>query len=229
MDKDEAMRQALAVERGELPSGSVVVKLTGPNSLTNPGTEPIDTEWHAHQHVYLSTQYGRVRVALVSATWAHVTVDSEAGQAHINDDRPALTYRGQDYIGGVGFDIADGVPTVHPDRVHLSKRPQWVDAPKTHAAAMVDAIRVALVEYLAAHPTVLGRAELRETARQLNSLVKDRDELMAQLIVVNDKITEVAGEQHALRGTMCSRCAHPITGHGGDAGTCAVAGCTTCG
>jgi hypothetical protein len=37
MDKDEALNKARAVERGELPSGSVILPITGPNSLLTPG------------------------------------------------------------------------------------------------------------------------------------------------------------------------------------------------
>lgn len=37
MDKDEALEAAKAVERGELPSGSVVLAVTGDNSLSHPG------------------------------------------------------------------------------------------------------------------------------------------------------------------------------------------------
>lgn len=38
MDKDEAIEKAKAVERGELPTGSVgPIKVTGPNSLHSPG------------------------------------------------------------------------------------------------------------------------------------------------------------------------------------------------
>ena len=37
VDKDEALRRAAQVERGEAPSGSVVVRVTGPNSLHTHG------------------------------------------------------------------------------------------------------------------------------------------------------------------------------------------------
>ena len=37
MDIDDAMNELRAVERGEAPSGSVTVPITGPNSLLTPG------------------------------------------------------------------------------------------------------------------------------------------------------------------------------------------------
>lgn len=39
MDRDEALEKARAVERGELPSGSVILPITGPNSLAS--TTPV--------------------------------------------------------------------------------------------------------------------------------------------------------------------------------------------
>lgn len=37
MDKNDALEAARAVERGEAPSGAVILKLTGDDSLTTPG------------------------------------------------------------------------------------------------------------------------------------------------------------------------------------------------
>lgn len=44
-----AIRQAKRVERGELPSGSVVMKVTGPNSLLTPGEVKCD---RCHQQLH---------------------------------------------------------------------------------------------------------------------------------------------------------------------------------
>lgn len=44
MDKDDALKAVRAVERGEAPSGSVVIALTGPRSLSSPGPDPVEPE-----------------------------------------------------------------------------------------------------------------------------------------------------------------------------------------
>lgn len=46
MDKDDALEAVRAVERGEAPSGSVIIALTGKNSLSSPG--PDKPEPHGH-------------------------------------------------------------------------------------------------------------------------------------------------------------------------------------
>jgi hypothetical protein len=44
MDVDDALEAVRAVERGEAPSGSVIIALTGPNSLSSPGVRPVEPE-----------------------------------------------------------------------------------------------------------------------------------------------------------------------------------------
>jgi hypothetical protein len=120
--------------------------------------------------IVIETEYGKVRLSVTRATAVYVEVGDETGNAHINDDRPALVYRGQEYIGSIHFEVtADGQLAVSDFRgsVHLSKRPQWSDAPRSYATAMLAAISTAVKAHLDAHPELLRKADIAATNNEL--------------------------------------------------------------
>lgn len=153
----------------------------------------------------LETEFGPVIVRLSGERSAYVEVGrymprvlSHNGKAHINDDRPALMFRGQEYIGSARLARAEDGTWVHkpsyPGDV-FSKRPQWTNAPPTHNARMVEAVAAALVGYLAAHPEVLEQAGEAHRAREVQSLRSNIAEL-------DEKIGELTEERTAAKRAL---------------------------
>src|SRR4051812_16302940 len=109
----------------------------------------------------LETKYGPVIVRMQGGPeWASVEAGRYVantyydGKAHINDDKPALVFRGQEYIGFINLSRASGewVQREGFPGDRFSRRPQWDKAPRTHHAAMVAAIVEELETYLSEHP-----------------------------------------------------------------------------
>jgi hypothetical protein len=130
----------------------------------------------------LDTKHGKVRVTFVRSTWIYAEAGDESGQAHINDDKPALIYRNEEYIGSVSFSVTDS-RLGDAERVSLSRRANWTDAPRTYAAAMVAAVREAVQTFIDEYPEVLveaDRADINnDLLRALESEHKAREALDA--------------------------------------------------
>lgn len=135
--------------------------------------------------VGLTTAYGPVKASFTDSGHVAVRVD-----AHVNDEKPALVYRGQEFIGmvhlwadaGAGWEMRDG------SDCSLSRRPQSTDAPVTYARAMVAAVRDAVVSYVAEHPEVLAAADYANANNALMRLHADRDEVIARLADLDSRI-----------------------------------------
>lgn len=147
------------------------------------------TDWIASPAVTLNTAYGLVRAAFTRSTHVAVSV-----QAHHNDNLPALTYRGTDYIGMVHLfagepgerwairDLSD---------VSLSKRGNYgnnADAPRTHRDALVSALTDAVMAYISDDPDVLRQADYSHAAQLLHSLEQDQVEAQTTLDRIMGKV-----------------------------------------
>jgi hypothetical protein len=139
--------------------------------------------------VLLETRYGKVQATFNDAEHAFVIVQDENGQGYINTDSAALTFRNQEYIGSVHLYLS---PTgwSAPNGSHFSKRPQWTDAPKTHAQALEAACIEAVLTYVASNPDVLDRGERSALARDLHSAIRDADEMREKLAALDAQIAE---------------------------------------
>lgn len=116
----------------------------------------------------LQTAHGPVIVTLSGPGYAICEVGGEAGRAHINDERPGFSYRGQDYIGYARLVEVDGTWQIAPGHGYsFSKRPQWTEAPRTHRAAMLGEVIRAVREHLHAHPELAHAAARAEAQREL--------------------------------------------------------------
>lgn len=139
---------------------------------------------------FLETKYGTVR-ALWQDGRVFVTVASEEGQAHINDHRPALTYRGEEYIGSVHLNL--GPAGFAPDLRYgkLSRRSNWSDAPPSYQAAMFAAIVDAVTtHYASVDPTCMDRGALASIGQELHGLERDMREAVAKVDFLRAEISK---------------------------------------
>lgn len=144
----------------------------------------------------LTTAHGPVTAAFTNG--GHVAVSVEA---HVNDDKPALNYRGQDYIGMVHLFLLDGVWATRNDSdTNLTKRPNWmVEAPPTHRDALVAAIVKAVTACVEANPDILKAAEYASASNELDRLAGERQELRTKLDEVEAAIARTRKRRDASR------------------------------
>jgi hypothetical protein len=145
----------------------------------------------------LETKVGPVIVSMPSGSkYAYVEAGRYAantyynGRAHINDNKPALVFRDQEYIGSARL-YADEAgrwewrPSFPGES--FSRRPQWTNAPKTHQAAMIAAITEALAEAMATDPSIAQRADELHHARKVEQARQDVTK--AEALVAEAKAT----------------------------------------
>lgn len=149
--------------------------------------------------VPLTTELGPVMATFTDAGHVHVSTDG----AHVNDDNPCLAYRGQEYRVSVNL-FADAGPDLpawseRPDGYRtITRRPQWTDAPRTYAAAIVDAITAAVRAYVAEHPETLRAAELSDVSSELIQAEEKRDKLRADLDEAESSVSRLLARLESL-------------------------------
>lgn len=146
---------------------------------------------------------GQVRVTVNRPGYAFVGT-----QAHNNDDAPAVTVRGKDYLVNLHFvQQADGSWAEHPDNRPQSVSPRGLNyrwdaaAAPTIRAAVVAAALAALAEHA---PAMAGQAAAAHAAQQLSGstgLEAKIEELRAQLAeleaqAAQHRATLEANKQH---------------------------------
>jgi hypothetical protein len=122
--------------------------------------------------------------------------------AHINDDLPALVFRGQDYIGSVHVERADDGTwgPVSGHLVHWSKRPQWTDAPPTHAQALTHACAQAVQLYTDAYPDMLERGWAAGREQDAHRVETDIAQLEGELADKRAKLKRVLNDAGSAYG-----------------------------
>lgn len=102
----------------------------------------------------VQTSLGPVR--LVFTNGGHMFAHTEA---HNNDDKPTIAYRGKDYLVSVHlYRDEDWLPRAG-EFTSITARGTNVAASKTAHKAIVDALREAVLAHLVAHPETLRKAE----------------------------------------------------------------------
>lgn len=158
-------------------------------------------DWTSNPETILTTKYGKVRAVWQSGR-VFVNVASEEGQAHINDSRPALVYRGEEFIGSMHLDLGPAGFVADPGWVHLSRRSNWSDAPRTYREAMVAAVVDAVTTYVASvDPTIMDKGELAEIGQRMHGasrkLVEARQlvaDLQAQMTALESRRAEITAD-----------------------------------
>lgn len=136
---------------------------------------------------------GRVRIAFIGN--GNISVQT---QAHVNDDAPAVTYRGKDYLVNLSFvRQADGTLTEHPHNTRQNVSPRrtsdpFAAAPKTIRAAIVAALRAAIdAATSGGYSDIAERAANHaHAAQRLHSLEPQRAKLAAQLAELDAEIAQ---------------------------------------
>lgn len=154
----------------------------------------MSTEWMTYPTIDLTTAYGPVRASFTSSH--HVAV-------HI--DPTPLVYRGKEF-GGMAHLYADGPdgawsPRSRTDVTIAAKVPYGLgkDAPPTFRSAMLDAMRSALLGYVADNPDILRAADYAQAHRDLNGLEKEADELAGKLAAVRKDVRAAEAMRDANR------------------------------
>jgi hypothetical protein len=152
-------------------------------------------KWINSPQVTLTTAYGPIVATFTSA--GHVSCRTDA---YVNDDSPALTYRGTDYLAHVH--LYAEVENLEPwspkpgDRVHITKRRNSAYAPRTYADAMIKAIAEAVREYVSGDSDVLRRAEY---ATANNNLIRLEQEYADALSAATDAGARIVAEEMRLK------------------------------
>lgn len=108
MDRDEALEAAKAVERGDAPSGDVVIAVTGPNSLHSTTPTPVpgqpatiqivhsrDPDWECSIEVFIDGQRFTGTVAVEDIDpgrgWAKEDYEARRREAQDKATQPGAT------------------------------------------------------------------------------------------------------------------------------------------
>jgi hypothetical protein len=151
-------------------------------------------KWIKSPEVKLTTAYGPIVATFTSAE--HVSCRTDA---YVNDDSPALTYRGEDYLAHVHLyaELANLEPwSPQPgDRAHITRRRNSADAPRTYADAMIKAITEVVRKHVSDDPDVLRRAEY---ATANNNLLRLEKEYADALQAATDAGARIVAEEMRL-------------------------------
>lgn len=147
--------------------------------------------WIKYPEVFLTTEYGGIRVAFTSGSRLYAEIGGETGKAHHNDNRPAFTFREREYLGSVHLTIVDGVVSGDMNDHYISQRGAiGGKAPRTYAAKMITAIIDAVQTYITANPDTLREAEYGHLNNDLDRATEERNKIVIELAaadkVVND-------------------------------------------
>lgn len=102
--------------------------------------------------------------------------------AHINDDKVALTYRGEDYLIHYEYKRVDGEVVDNADtawRGKATRRSTWSDAPPSYDAAIREAVGRAIAEHWT--PEFEREGLEADVAQNLSSLEREERETAAKL------------------------------------------------
>ena len=160
-----------------------------------------ESVWVPSPYADLATELGPVRATFCADSDGRPYVSCHV-QAHINDDAPAMIYRGQEYIGSVVLIDTGGIWT-RDGSAYWSKRPQWTDAPPTHASALTQACAEAVREWEREHPEYVKAGQYASAQQRLGT--------------VRGELRKLDGERKALKAQVRKLDAVPMVWAGDNA------------
>ena len=146
-------------------------------------TVTAQTPYQATPRVTAQSPIGPVVLAFTDAGHVHVSCD-----AHVNDRKPAVVWRGEDYLPSIHLYAADGWESKPGDRPHVTRRSNWSDAPRTYRDGIVATLAAFVREYVAQHPEVLAEAELAATTNALREALAEQAKAAQALSEAKDAV-----------------------------------------
>lgn len=144
--------------------------------------------------VVLTSRLGKFKFHAISATRVGGRIGDETGDGYVNAG-PSWEYRGAQYAGSVYFNVApDGTLTASEVNFFKTLGSGAGNAPKTYAAAMAEAMRAAVAEYLGEHPEELRKAQLFKLREQLYRASEDEDKARSVLHGAESRVKEIRAQ-----------------------------------
>jgi hypothetical protein len=104
---------------------------------------------------------GKVSGRVVAKPMRHGYVFVSTDGAHVNDDNPAIDFRGESWL--VTLRLIDG----NDPQPHITRRQNWSDAPPSYARTIVEAVSAAVAEYMSAHPDIVRAGALADLNNEM--------------------------------------------------------------
>lgn len=146
------------------------------------------TAWKAYPTEIVHLPEGGKVTGQFVVTWqgngrAYVHTD-----AHVNDDKPAVNFRGESFLVSVHLTTNGESAASNEAYSSVTRRSNWTPAPRTFREAVTDAVLKAVTE---AWTPEKDRAGVEaDVAQNLHHLEPEREKLLEQLAEVDRKIAE---------------------------------------
>lgn len=161
------------------------------------------TEWIASPVVTLDTKLGPVQ-ATFCGDYVSVRTD-----AHVNDNKPALTWRGNDYLVHF-FLFEDKDWGVGDDRhhSHVTQRANWNEKHRFQTPTLFDALEGACIEavkaHIAEHPEVVAEGKVAKITQDLSSAERDLAEVTVKYNAAHEKVNGLVAALHEAKGALAN-------------------------
>lgn len=144
--------------------------------------------------IIVSTPLGDVSCAFTDAGHVSVTTD-----AHVNDSRPTVQYRGRDYLIHLHLYASRDWSIDPAGHTSVKSRDNWSDAPRTYRQAIIDTVSASVREYALSHPDILRAAEYADASNEVERLEKEASEASARLKALRAqlKVERARASRHA--------------------------------
>lgn len=137
--------------------------------------------------IKVTTPLGPVSLAFTNGGHVHVRTD-----AHLNDDAPAITFRGQEFLVSLNLYAETGWTIRQEDGApHVTNRKTWRDATRFQTEQIVKTLSAYVSAYVQANPGVLIDANRVDFANDL-ARVRERKQELAE------ELNRVMGEEFTL-------------------------------
>ncbi len=140
---------------------------------------------------------GVVDIAFIGKGRASITTD-----AHVNDHKPAVDFRGESWLIHVFAERTEAGEWVLMDErgshsVHITRRQNWSDAPPSYVAPLVAAVLAIVPEHWT--PEVDRAAEYADAAQRLHTLEPERDKAAEDLADMDRRVASLRARMDAAK------------------------------
>lgn len=161
------------------------------------------TDWIASPVVTLDTKLGPVQVTFCGD---YVSARTDA---HVNDDKPALTWRGNDYL--VHFFLFEDKDWGVGDDSHHSSitlRQNWETKYRFQTPTLFDVLELAVVEavqaYVAEHPETVAEGKVAKITQDLSSAERDLAEVTVKYNAAHERANGLVAALREAKGALAN-------------------------